>query len=214
MLQKGPGFTFVAITTLALGIGANTAIFSIVNGVLLNPLPFPNPDQLMMLHQKEKNFEFASVSYPNFQDWRKSNHTFSSMAISRGYYFSLIGSGTPEQLDGEYTSDGYFENLGVKPLLGRTFTEAENLPGAGPVVLISEGLWRRKFDGSPNVLGKSISLEGRNYSIIGVIPASFNLSANQDFQSRRLCTDRAMAQHRAPRSRQRNGFARHSPSQA
>lgn len=177
MLWKSPGFAVVAVLTLALGIGANTAIFSIVNGVLLNPLPFPDPDRLMMLNQKEKNFEFASVSYPNFQDWRKDNHTFSSMAISRGYYFSLIGSGTPEQLDGQFISDGYFDMLGIKPLLGRTFTASENLPGAGPVALISEGLWRRKFDGSANVLGKSISLEGRSYSIIGVIPASFNLSA-------------------------------------
>jgi predicted permease len=177
MLQKSPGFAFIATLTLALGIGANTAIFSIVNGVLLNPLPFPDPDQLMMLNQKEKSFEFASVSYPNFQDWRKDNHTFSSMASSRGYYFSLIGSGAPEQLDGEFTSDGYFETLGVKPLLGRTFTEAENLPGAGSVALISEGLWRRKFDGSSNVLGKGISLEGRNYTIVGVVPASFNLLA-------------------------------------
>ncbi len=177
MLQKSPGFAVIAIATLALGIGANTAIFSIVDGVLLNPLPFPEPDRLMMLNQKEKNFEFASVSYPNFQDWRKDNHTFSSMAISRGYYFSLIGSGTPEQLDGQFISDGYFDTLGIKPLLGRTFTASENLPGAGPVALISEGLWRRKFDGSANVLGKSISLEGRSYSIIGVIPASFNLSA-------------------------------------
>ena len=179
MLQKSPGFTFVAIATLALGIGANTAIFSIVNGVLLNPLPFPHPDQLMMLHQKEKNFEFASVSYPNFQDWRKSNHTFSSMAISRGYYFSLLGSGAAEQIDGQFTSAGYFETLGVKPLLGRTFTDAEALPGAGPVVLISEGLWRRKFSASSAVLGKSISLEGRNFTIIGVIPASFRLSAGR-----------------------------------
>jgi predicted permease len=177
MLQKSPGFTVIAIMTLALGIGANTAIFSIVNGVLLNPLPFPEPDRLMMLNQKEKNFEFASVSYPNFQDWRKDNRTFSAMAISRGYYFSLIGSGTPEQLDGQFISDGYFDTLGVKPLFGRTFTASENLPGAAPVTLISEGLWRRKFDGSANVLGKSISLEGRSYSIIGVIPASFNLSA-------------------------------------
>ena len=178
MLQKSPAFTFIAIATLALGIGANTAIFSIVNGVLLNPLPFPEPDRLMMLNQKEKNFEFASVSYPNFQDWRKDNHTFSSMAaISHGYDFSLIGSGAPEQLNGQFISDGYFETLGVKPLLGRAFTEGENRPGAGPVTLISEGLWRRKFDASTNVLGKSISLEGRSYSIIGVIPASFNLSA-------------------------------------
>jgi predicted permease len=177
MLRKSPGFTATAIVTLALGIGANTAIFSIVNGVLLNPLPFPHPEQLVVLHASKPNFEFGSVSYPNFQDWRKENHTFSSMAVSRGYYFSLTGTGTAEQLDGQFMTSGFFETLGVKPLLGRTFTEAEEQPGAGPVALISEGLWRRKFGASPAVLGKSISLEGRSFTIIGVIPASFSLAA-------------------------------------
>ncbi len=176
MLQKSPGFTAVAIVTLALGIGANTAIFSIVNGVLLNPLPFPHPEQLVVLHASKPNFEFGSVSYPNFQDWRKDNHTFSSMAVSRGYYFSLTGTGVAEQLDGQFMTSGFFETLGVKPMLGRTFTQAEEQPGAGPVVLISEGLWRRKFGASSDVLGKSISLEGRSFTIIGVIPASFHLA--------------------------------------
>ena len=149
MLQKSPGFTAIAILTLALGIGANTAIFSIVNGVLLNPLPFPHPEQLVVLHASKPNFEFGSISYPNFQDWRKENHTFSSMAISRGYYFSLAGMGLAEQLDGQFMTSDFFETLGVKPILGRTFTRAEEQPGAGPVVLISEGLWRRKFGASP-----------------------------------------------------------------
>ena len=176
MLQKSPGFTFVAIITLALGIGANTAIFSIVNGVLLNPLPFPHPEQLVVLHASKPNFEFGSISYPNFQDWRKDNHTFSSMAVSRGYYFSLTGMGLAEQLDGQFMTSDFFETLGVKPLLGRTFTLAEEQPGAGPVVLISEGLWRRKFSASPNVLGRTLSLEGRNLTIIGVVPSSFQLA--------------------------------------
>ena len=176
MLGKSPAFTLVAVLTLALGIGANTAIFSIVNGVLLNPLPFPHPEQLVILHESKQNFEFGSVSYPNFQDWRKDNRTFSSMAVSRGYYFSLIGTGVAEQLDGEHITSDFFETLGVAPILGRTFTRAEERPGAGPVVLISEGVWRRKFGGTPDVLGKSITLEGRNYTIIGVIPAKFHLA--------------------------------------
>ncbi len=125
MLHKSPGFTAIAIVTLALGIGANTAIFSIVNGVLLNPLPFPHPEQLVVLHASKPNFEFGSVSYPNFQDWRRDNQTFSSMAVSRGYFFSLTGTGVAEQLDGEFMTSGFFETLGVKPLLGRTFTQAE-----------------------------------------------------------------------------------------
>jgi predicted permease len=176
MLQKSPGFTAIAILTLALGIAADTAIFSIVNGVLLNPLPFPHPEQLVVLHASKPNFEFGSVSYPNFQDWRRDNRSFSSMAISRGYYFGLTGTGLAEQLDGEFITSGFFETLGVKPLLGRALTPAEEQPGAGPVALISEGLWRRKFGASPDVLGKSISLEGRSFSIIGVIPASFQLA--------------------------------------
>jgi len=177
MLRKSPAFTAIAVVTLALGIGANTAIFSIVNGVLLNPLPFSHPEQLVVLHESKPNFEFGAISYPNFQDWQKSNHTFSSMAVSRGYYFSLTGTGVAEQLDGQFMTSDFFETLGVKPLLGRTFTQAEELPGAGPVVLISEGLWRRKFGYSPDILGKGISLEGKSYSIIGVIPASFHLAA-------------------------------------
>ena len=176
MLHKSPAFTAIAILTVALGIGANTAIFSIVNGVLLNPLPFPHPEQLVVLHASKPNFEFGSVSYPNFQDWQRDNKTFSSMAVSRGYFFSVTGTGVAEQLNGEFVSSDFFATLGVKPLLGRTFTQAEERPGAGPVVLISEGVWRRKFGAAPDVLGKGISLEGRSYSVIGVIPASFHLA--------------------------------------
>jgi predicted permease len=176
MLRKSPVFTVIAVITLALGIGANTAIFSIVNGVLLNPLPFPHPEQLVILHASRTNFEFGSVSYPNFQDWQKSNHTFSSMALSDGYYFSLTGTGVAEQLNGQYMTSDFFETLGVKPMLGRTFTQAEEQPSAEPVVLISEGLWKRKFGASSDVLNKRISLEGKSYAIIGVIPASFHLA--------------------------------------
>jgi predicted permease len=176
MLRKNPGFTAVAILTLALGIGANTAIFSIVNGVLINPLPFPHPEQLVILHESKPNFDKGSVSYPNFQDWRQNNQTFSSMATSRGYYFSLTGMGNSELLDGEFMTADYFETLGVQPILGRTFTREEEKPGAGPVVLISEGLWRRKFGASPNILGKPISLEAKSYTIIGVIPAKFHFT--------------------------------------
>ncbi len=184
MLRKSPAFTAVAVITLALGIGANTAIFSIVNGVLLNPLPFPHPEQLVVLHASKPNFEFGSLSYPNFQDWQKNNQTFSSMAVARGYFFSLTGTGVAEQLDGQFMTSDFFETLGVKPILGRTFTQAEEQPGAGPVVLISEGLWRRKFSASPDVLGKNISLEGRGFSIIGVIPASFHLAAAWTLRNR------------------------------
>jgi predicted permease len=177
MLRKNAGFTAVAVLTLALGIGANTALFSVVNGVLLNPLPFRNPDQLVALSESKPNFAQGSISYPNFLDWQKDNHTFSAMAITRGYAFSLTGMGEAEQVNAEFTSSDFFPLLGVKPVLGRTFAPGEDLVGAGPVALISAGFWQRKFSGTPDVLGKSITLNGKGYTVIGVIPASFHLLA-------------------------------------
>jgi predicted permease len=177
MLRKNPGFTIVAALTLALGIGANTALFSVVNGVLLNPLPFRDPDQLVALSESKPNFAQGSISYPNFRDWQKDNHTFSAMAIARNYGFSLIGMGVAEQVNAEFTSSDFFPLLGVKPVLGRTFAEGEDKVGAGPVVLISAGFWQRKFSGAPDVLGKSLTLNDKNYTVIGVIPGSFHLVA-------------------------------------
>ena len=175
MLWTNPGFTVVAVLTLAIGIGGNTAIFSIVNGVLLNPLPFPHPDQLVTLDESKPNFPQGSISYPNFLDWRKDNRTFSSMALARGYSFSLTGRGDAEQVKASFVSSGYFSVLGVRTLMGREFTPAEDKPGAAPVAMISEGLWRRKFNAAPNILGQNMTLSGRNFSIVGVIPANRHL---------------------------------------
>ncbi|MFL6426704.1 MAG: ADOP family duplicated permease [Acidobacteriaceae bacterium] len=175
VLWKNRGFTIVAVATLALGIGGNTAIFSIVNGVLLNPLPFPHPEQLVALHESKPNFDQGSISYPNFLDWQKDNRTFSSMAVARGYGFILTGKGESEQVNAEFVSRSFFPLLGVNPILGRTFTAAEEQGGAAPVALISEGLWQRKFSASPNVLGQNVTLDGRDFTIVGVVPASFHL---------------------------------------
>jgi predicted permease len=175
MLVKSPGFTAVAVVTLALGIGANTALFSIINGVLLSPLPFPESDRLVTLHENKPNFEGGSVSYPNFRDWQKDNHTFSAVAVGRTYAFSLTGIGEAEQVGGEFISSDFFPVLGVKPVIGRTFTQDEEQIGAGAVALISEGLWRRKFSSAPDILGKNITLDARDYTIVGVIPANFHL---------------------------------------
>ncbi len=175
MLMKSPGFTAVAIVTLALGIGANTALFSVINGVLLSPLPFPESDRLVTLHENKPNFEGGSVSYPNFRDWQKDNHTFSAVAVGRTYAFSLTGIGEAEQVGGEFISSDFFPVLGVKPVIGRTFTQGEEQIGAGPVALISEGLWRRKFSSAPDILGKNVTLDARDYTIVGVIPANFHL---------------------------------------
>jgi predicted permease len=174
-LRKNPGFTLVAVVTLALGIGVNTVIFSVVNGVLLSPLPFPKPEELVTLHENKPNFEGGSLSYPNFRDWQKDNRSFSSMAISRPYAFSLTGSGDAEQVNGAFVSSDFFSILGVNPVVGRTFAPGEDEVGAGPIALISAGLWQRKFSSAADILGKSIVLDAKGYSVVGVIPSSFRL---------------------------------------
>jgi predicted permease len=176
MALKSPAFTAVAVITLALGIGANTAVFSIVNGVLLNPLPFPQADQLVALGENKANFENGSISYPNFRDWQKENRSFSSMAVSRVFSFNLIGAGEPEQIDGDLVSSDFFAILGVKPVMGRLFMAGEDEVGATPVLLIGEDLWRRKFSSSPDIVGKNITLGPKGYTVVGIIPASFHLN--------------------------------------
>lgn len=175
MLVKTPGFAAISILTLALGIGVNTAVFSVVNGVLLKPLPYPHPEQLIALAESKPNFDRGSISFPNFRDWRKDNHTFSAMALTRTQAFILTGRGDPEQIRGDLVSSDFFSMLGIKPLLGRTFHEGEDEVGAPPTALLSETLWREKFGADSNVVGQGIDLEGKTYSIIGVVPKSFDL---------------------------------------
>jgi predicted permease len=173
MLRKNPGFTAIAILTLALGIGANTAIFTVVNGVLLNPLPYPEPGQLVTLDQSKPNFARGAISYPNFLDWKRDNKTFLGMAALRPYSFSMTGTGEAEQVRALFVTSDFFPMLGMKPLLGRTFAPAEDEIGAANVVMISAGLWARKFASSPDVLGKIVTLDGKDYVIAGVVPANF-----------------------------------------
>lgn len=175
MLVKSRSFSIVAILTLALGIGANTALFSVVSGVLLHPLPFPAPDQLVTLDESKPNFDKGSISYLNFRDWRKDNQTFSALAVTRRYSFSLTGMGRAEQVQAEFVSSDFFPMLDVKPVIGRTFYPGEDEIGAGPIAMITEGLWKRKFGSAPDVLGKGITLDGRSHTIVGVVPASFDL---------------------------------------
>jgi len=145
MLLKKPGFTVIVVSTLALGIGANVALFSVVNSVLLNPLPFPHPEQLVTLDQSKPNFETGAIPYPNFRDLQKENRTFSSMTISRGFAFSLIGSGEAERVSARLVSADFFTVFDVKPALGRGFEPGEDEPGAGPVAIISADLWQRSL---------------------------------------------------------------------
>jgi predicted permease len=179
-LWRHPGFTIVAACSLALGIGANTAIFSVVNGVLLNPLPYPQPEQLVTIHQSKPNFEQGAMPYPNFRDVQKQNQTFSAMAISRSFGFSLMGAGEPERVDARLVSADFFSVLGLKPLLGRTFMPGEDESGAGLVALISENLWRRKFGSTEDIVQKGITLDDKSYAVVGVIPASFTLTRGVD----------------------------------
>jgi putative ABC transport system permease protein len=171
---KLPGLAAVVVITIALGIGANTALFSVVNGVLLNPLPYPHPEQLVALRESKANFEFGTIPYLTFRDWQKNNRTFTSMAVWRSNAFSLTGTGEAEQVFGEFISSDFFPILDTEPLLGRTFALGEDEIGAAPIALISEGLWRRKFEAARDIVGKGITLDGKSYAIVGVIPASFH----------------------------------------
>ncbi|HLW51428.1 MAG TPA: ABC transporter permease [Candidatus Angelobacter sp.] len=181
MIFRSPGFSAIAILTLALGIGANTAIFSVVNGVLLNALPFRDGDQLVSLFEQIPNFDNASISYPNFSDWRRMNHSFTAIAAYRSDGVDLTGLGVPEHLHGEMISAGFFEILGVNPLMGRTFSADEDRLGANPTVMISESLWRRRFGAARDIVGRHLVLNGESRAVIGVVPTSFHLHI-QNFQ--------------------------------
>src|SRR5580704_2847643 len=172
-LRKSPGFTFVALLTLALGIGATTAIFSVVYGVLLQPLPFNDAARLILLHETTPRVGTVSVSYPNFLDWRAATSQFSQMAAVSGVGFNLAGVNQPEVIRGEAVSPNFLSLLGVKPFLGRDFDPTEEKTGASPVLLLSYALWQSHFGADPSALGRTIMLDGRGYTIIGVLPADF-----------------------------------------
>jgi predicted permease len=180
VLAKNPGFTAIAVLTLALGIGANTALFSVVNGVLLNPLPFPNPIELVAVYTKSPNFQESSISYPNFLDWQKDNHSFASLSAFRTDDFNLTGAGEPERVHIHMISAEFFTALGMQPILGRTFRPEEDKAGAGPVAILSDGLWNRKFGSAQDVLGKNITLNGKAHAIVGVAAGHITGLSNTD----------------------------------
>ena len=173
VLRKAPGFTAVAILTLALGIGANTAVFSVVNGVLLNPLPYPQADRLAAVAETFPPFPEASISYPNFLDWVRMSHTFEALAAYRHTNFNLTGSGEAQRLSGVQTSASFFPLLGIQPVIGRDFLPEDDKKGAAPVVMLSASFWKSKFGSSPEILGKMLTLDGTGYTVVGVIPQDF-----------------------------------------
>jgi putative ABC transport system permease protein len=179
LLAKSPGFTSIAILTLALGIGANTAIFSVVNGVLLRPLPFRDPARLVLIAEKSP-FPVVSTSYENFSDWRDQSNSFERMQAVRSGAITLTGAGEPERLNVQMTTAGLFSMLGINPQVGRTFLPEEDRAGGTPVVLLSYGLWQRRFGGSTEILGKPINLDTRPYTVVGVLPAGFQVFQSAD----------------------------------
>jgi predicted permease len=172
-IWKNPGFSAVAVATLALGIGANSAMFSVINAALIRPLPYPKPHQLVLLFEQIDGPNIAS--FANFADWQQQSHSFSAMAAGRQESFSLGGNGSfqPEQIPGAIFSWALFQTLGVEPALGRPFIPADDRIGAPRVAVISYGLWQRRFAGSGDILREQIRLNGVNYDIVGVMPAGF-----------------------------------------
>jgi predicted permease len=177
-LIQSPRLTAIAVLTLALGIGANTALFSVVNGVLLNPLQYPHSSQLVAIYEKIAGFDSAPIEYLNFLDWQRDGKSFASMAVYRNEDYNFIGNGEGERLSGYMISAGFFNALGVGPVVGRTFRVDDDQLGAAPVVILSGGFWKRKFGSSPEVIGKPIILNGTAYTIVGVMPDSFSFYGN------------------------------------
>jgi predicted permease len=181
MLRKSPAFTTVIILTLALGIGANTAMFSVVRGVVLAPLHYSDPDRLVMVLESNLRFPQDAISYPNFLDWQCSARSFQQMAVVRLQQgFDVTGPGTPEHLTGDEVSSGFLGTLGVEPSFGRDFSPQEDQRGGAPVVIISNRLWRSRFGGNPQALGKSVALGGIAYTVVGILPAEFRFIGDSD----------------------------------
>src|SRR5262249_46239977 len=172
---KISGCMILADWTLALGIGANTAIFSVIDGVLLDPLPFSEPGRIVSVHTRMTHFPRAGVSYPNFLDWQRQSKSFEELAAWRSDGFTLGGVDQPELLSGEMVSGNFFALLRMKPVIGRFFRPEEARPGAAPVAIISEGLWKRRFGSDPAVCGKTLTLNGKAYTVTGVIRSRFPL---------------------------------------
>ena len=179
MLRKSPGFTLAAILTLALGIGANTAIFSIVNAVLLRPLPYRDPGRLTIVWEKDDHGTPDNVGYATYLDWKAQNRSFEQLALYSSWQ-PILQVGDPEQLNGLRVTSNYFRTLGVVPELGRDFTPEEDHPGAEKIVILSHALWAKRFKSDPSIVGKTIAMNATSYVIAGVLPASYQSLMNQD----------------------------------
>src|SRR6266404_9344883 len=180
MMGKNWSVTAIVVVVLALGIGANAAIFSVVDAALLRPLPYADPDKLVRLSEDSPNVPQMYISYPNFLDWRAQNKVFSGIAAMQFRSLNLTGKDEPERLAGRAVSAELFDVLGVKPALGRSFAPEEDRPGANRACIISNGLWQRRFGSDATLLNKQITLSGASYTVIGVLPASYAFGTPTD----------------------------------
>lgn len=180
MLLKNPGFTLIAVLTLALGIGANTAIFSVVNALLLRPLPYQESDRLVMLGEKTSAGRRTTVAYPNFEDWRVRSRSFEAMASVRGQSFNLTGLEQAAQVRGRTVNWNFFQVLGINPQIGRLFTTEDDRYGASRVALLSNAMWKEKFGGDGGIIGKAITLDNQPYTVIGAMPPGFEYFRRDD----------------------------------
>ncbi|HEV1995914.1 MAG TPA: ABC transporter permease [Candidatus Acidoferrum sp.] len=179
MLLKNPGFTVVAVLTLAIGIGANTAIFSLVNGVLLRPLPYREPARLTIVWGKDDQGKPGNVGYATYVDWKAQNKSFEELALYRSWS-PVLQTNEPEQLSGLRVTNNYFRALGVHPQFGRDFRPEEDIPAASHVVILSHGLWQRRFNSDQSIIGRAISLNATTYLVAGVLPADFQSLISMD----------------------------------
>ena len=172
-LRRGPAFAAMAILTLALGIGANTAIFTVVNAVLLRPLPYDRPEELVLIWQRDLDGDAdgkGTVAPANYMSWLERNNTFSDIAAFNIWSPTLSGDGQPERLVGSVVTPNFFGLLGVAPFVGNGFTPDHVIPGNNRVVVLSYGLWQRRFGGDPNVVGRTVTVNGDQHTVLGVMP--------------------------------------------
>jgi putative ABC transport system permease protein len=180
LLLARPGFSMVAVLTLALGIGANTAIFTVVNAVLLRPLPFHDPDRLVMIAERSGTIPTLTTSWLNYQDWRAQSRSYDAFGAVRSLTMTLTGGSEPERVPAKMVTASLLAALGTPPALGRTLTEIDDRPGAPGVVVLSDALWRRRFGGAADVIGRSITLDDQPFTIVGVMPPRFRILAHAD----------------------------------
>src|SRR5262245_325829 len=173
MLLKFPIFSGLAILTLALGIGANTAIFTVFDAVLLKPLPFVKPEQLIRIYSSGFQLDHAPVSPANFLDWKEQNRVFQQIAAYSGNAFTLLGGDVPERLLGARVSAGFFDLLGVQPSLGRSLRDEEDAYGRNQVVVLSHTLWQKRFGGRSDIVGQTLTLNDKRFTVVGVMPEGF-----------------------------------------